>query len=559
MSPLREGNQLFSDPATKAELLSKQFNSVFTVESPKTADIRPEGPQYPPIDPLIVTEAGVMKLLKNLNPGKAAGPDEIPVRLLRELAPEITPVVTSVIRQSLSSGTLPKTWKDAWITPVFKKGARNNPANYRPVSLTCVICKLTEHVLCTHIRSHLDQHGILTSANHGFRAGHSCETQLLLTTHDLLKCRDQGHQIDVGILDFSKAFDTVPHRRLINKLRLYGLEGVTVNWIQAFLSNRRQLVVCDGTKSVYTKVTSGVPQGTVLGPLLFLLHINDLPAVVDPGTTVRLFADDALIYRTIHSIEDQVTLQQDLSRLQEWAATWGMVFNASKCYMMQVTRSVKCRTYLYELCGTILSTVTSEKYLGVYLKHDLKWSHHIEQVAAKASSKLGFIRRNLRGAPQSCKKLAYVSLVRSGMEYASVIWDPHTRSSSDKIERIQRQAARWITSTYSYKQSVTALLSQLKLEPLQDRRRIQRLTFMYKILNEKVAVSAVSVDIVLSDRPVRGKDTNQQRIRLVRANSEEFKNSFSLRTAKEWNNLPQSLVEAGSEALFKGRLLVHKP
>ena len=388
---------------------------------------------------LEVTGAGVHKLLRNLNPGKASGPDEIPTRLLKELADEITPVVASLIRQSTDNGYLPDVWKDAWITPVFKKGARSEPANYRPVSLTCIVCKLAEHILCSHIRGHLDDHGILTPANHGFRAGHSCETQLLLTTHDLLRHRDLGHQIDIGILDFSKAFDTVPHQRLVNKLRIYGIEGKVLEWITSFLTDRRQLVVCDGSRSQYSPVTSGVPQGTVLGPLLFLLHLNDLPTVVDPGTSVRLFADDALIYRVINSLEDQVALQQDLRNLEHWASAWGMVFNASKCYMMHINRTRAHQPYMYQLCGTLLSSVTSEKYLGVYVNHDLRWTHHIDQVAAKAARKLGFIRRNLRGAPSECKKLAYIALVRSGMEYASIIWDPHTKKDQDKLEKVQRK------------------------------------------------------------------------------------------------------------------------
>ena len=188
----------------------------------------------------------------------------------------------------------------------------------------------------------------MTPANHGFRKGHSCESQLLLTTHELLKYRDAKLQVDIGILDFSKAFDTVPHKRLLAKLRLYGIHGNVLRWIASFLQDRRQLVVCDGEKSEYSPVTSGVPQGTVLGPLLFLLHINDLPSVVDPGTSVRLFADDALIYRTINSIEDQVVLQQDLNRLESWAKSWGMVFNPSKCYMMQIGRGRNILSHMYE-------------------------------------------------------------------------------------------------------------------------------------------------------------------------------------------------------------------
>ena len=295
----------------------------------------------------------------------------------------------------------------------------------------------------SNVSGHLDRFSILTPANHGFRSKHSFESQLVLTTRDLLKHRDQGHSIDVGILDFSKAFDTVPHKRLIKKLRIYGIHDEFVSWIESFLSCRQQFVLCDGARSEHSAVTSGVPQGTVMGPLLFLLHINDMPSVVDPGTLVRLFADDTLIYIVIHSMEDQVVLQQDLARLEQWASTWGMVFNASKCHIMHIScQSSYPHQYMYQFRGIMLSLVTSEKYLGVYLNQDLKWSHHIDQVAAKAARKLGFVRRNLRGAPVNTKKLAYVTLVHSGMEYASVIWDPYTKADSNKLEKIQRTAAR---------------------------------------------------------------------------------------------------------------------
>ena len=284
-----------------------------------------------------------------------------------------------------------------------------------------IICKVAEHIICFHVRDRLDEHQILSDANHKFCQGHSCETQLLLTTHDLLKHHDHQHQVDVGILDFSKAFDTVPHRHLISKLRLYGIDGRILLWIQAFLSDRRQLVPCDGVKWQFAPVTSGVPQGTVLGSLLFLLHINDLPSVVNPNTSVRLFADDALVYRVINTIQDQVTLQQDFVRFEGWAKAWGMVFNASKCYVMHIHRGNSTKSYFYQICGEFLSPVTNEKYLGVHITQDLSWSLHIDRVATKASQKLGFICRNLRGAPAQCKQLAYIALVRSGMEYASTI------------------------------------------------------------------------------------------------------------------------------------------
>ena len=477
------------------------------------------------------------------------------------LADDLSPAFTALLNKSLDSGVLPSTWKDAWVTPIFKKGTRNDPANYRPVSLTSIICKVAEHIICSHVLDHLDEHQILSDANHGFRQGYSCETQLLLTTHDLLKHHDRRHQVDAGILDFSKAFDTVPHRRLISKLRPYGIDGRILLWLQAFLSDRRQLVLCDGVKSQFAPVTSGVTQGTVLGPLLFLLHINDLPSVVDPNTSVRLFADDALVYRVINTIiQDQVTLQQDFARLEGWAKASGMVFNASKCYVMHIHRGNSTKSYFYQICGEFLSPVTNEKYIGVHITQDLSWSLHIDRVATKASQKLGFIRRNLRGAPAQCKQLAYIALVRSGMEYATTIWDPHINVHSNKLEKIQHRAARWATSQYSHRTSVTSLVDQLKWHPLEDRMRIQRLAFLYKIPHHKVAVPMSSIDLYNS-RPARGKDTNQSKLQITRASTEQFRKSFGIQIVKDWNALPQSTISAaeGSEASFKSQLSGSNP
>ena len=286
-------------------------------------------------------------LLQGLDPSKASGPDQIPCRLLKELSKEIAPVFTCFFRQSVSTGTLPQIWKAAWITPVFKKGSRNLPENYKPVSLTCVSCKLLEHIICTHIHTHLDAHGILTPFNHGFRSKHSCESQLTITTHDLLRRLDRHEQIDLAILDFSKAFDTVPHRRLLSKLSHCGIEGPLHQWISSFLRGRRQSVMVDGVRSREDDVISGVPQGTVLGPLLFLIYISDLPSVLDPSTAVRLFADDCVVYRSIKSRDDQIRLQRDLDALHTWGRCWGMKFNTKKCNIMHMGKTT--HSYFYSL------------------------------------------------------------------------------------------------------------------------------------------------------------------------------------------------------------------
>ncbi|XP_078617860.1 uncharacterized protein LOC144885679 [Branchiostoma floridae x Branchiostoma japonicum] len=287
--PLKHQGKLFSDAKDKAFILLQEFKSVFVSEVLNYVPWM--GPSHPPISDLTVHPAGVRKLLNAVKPHKASGPDGIPNRVLKELAGELAPLLAALFNQSLQHGSVPEDWTKAMVTPVFKKGGVHDPGNYRPVSLTCVISKLMEHVLCKHILNHLDKHHLLTDFQHGFRKAHSCETQLLLTVDDLASAYDKKVQVDMGILDFSRAFDTVPHERLLSKLAHYGIKGPILRWISAFLQDRSMWVVADGECSPSTRVLSGVPQGTVLGPILFLVFINDLPSCLTPGTTARLFAD----------------------------------------------------------------------------------------------------------------------------------------------------------------------------------------------------------------------------------------------------------------------------
>ena len=309
---------------------------------------------------------------------------------------------------------------------------RSLASNYRPVSLTSICCKVLEHVIHSHIMHHFDNHSVITNRQHGFRQRHSCESQLILTTNDLVQSLDRRSQTDMIIMDFSKAFDTVPHNRLLCKLQNYGIRGNTLNWITNFLKSRKQRVVVSGDFSDWVDVISGVPQGTVLGPLLFLVYINDLPDNI--SSEVRLFADDCVIYRQIKNNLDQVQLQNDLNTLSEWQSKWQMHFNTKKCFSMRITHSRNPKFFNYTLDNDVLESTDCHTYLGVDISNTLTWNRHINRITSSANRSLAFIKRNLYSCPRSVKANAYLTLVRPLLEYSSSVWDPYTVSLSNKVE-----------------------------------------------------------------------------------------------------------------------------
>ena len=416
------------DSLGKADTLNVQFQQVFTQEDvsslPNIASCGTAG-----MDPIIFDVEGIKKLLQNLDCKKANGPDDIPTRLIKDTASEIAEVVYFLFNQSYNLSQLPTEWCKANVVPIFKKGAKQDPNNYRPVSLTVALCKVMEHVIYRSIMQHSEHNNILYSKQHGLRRNHSCETQLLLTIEDLGKNLDEGYEVDLQIFDFSKASDKVPHQRLLSKLNYYGIQGKTLAWINFWLTERIQRVVVDGEASSFVKVNSGVPQGTVLGPLMFLLFINDIHENLD--STLRLFADDALLYRSINTMNDTIILQNDIDKLVSWSKTWQMQFNVTKCHTMKISRKKEPVLIDYYINGQKLSPVKNHPYLGVMLSNDLRWNSHVENIVAKANKSLGFVRRNLYPCSERTKRSAYVTIVRPNLEYATAVWDPYRQEHID--------------------------------------------------------------------------------------------------------------------------------
>ena len=336
--------------------------------------------------------------------------------------------------------------------------------------MTSICCKINEHIIVSQTLKHLEKHKILVDHQHGFRRGRSCETQLLITAHDLASTLNNRSQADVAVLDFAKAFDKVPHQRLIKKLEFYNLDKHAIGWIVSFLSGRSQSVVVDGHSSDESQVLSGVPQGTVMGPLLFLLFINDISA--DVSSSIRLFADDCLIYRDIRSSHDAELLQQDLDKVVDWSKKWGMEFNVSKCNILTVTQKMTKNQveFKYHMDGQPLLNTNSTPYLGVTLNEKLNWDEHINKTTAAANRMLGFLRRTMYKCPQDLKATAYKTIVRPKLEYSASIWDPHQQKHMNKIDMVQRRAARFVTNTphrcSGPQPSITAMVKDLGWETL---------------------------------------------------------------------------------------------
>ena len=386
---------------------------------------------------------------------------------------------------------------------------------------------------------HFDRHKILTDNQHGFRAKRSCEAQLITTIQKIASSMSSMGQVDVILLYFAKAFDKVPYQRLLHKLDYYGVRNSTLRLIESFLSYRKQSVLLDGTRSTEADVLSGVPQGTVLGPLLFLAFINDLPEMTK-HSDARLFADDCLLYRHISSMQDSALLQQDLTALEGWETTWQMQFHPQQCTVIRINSNRRRLINTnYQIHGHTLEVVDSSKYLGVTISEDLTWRKHIDDTVNKANKTLGFVRRNLSDCSTSVKTAAYTTMVRPRLEYSSTVWDPHHNKEIHSLEQVQRRAARFVHRIYSERTPgcVTNMIQSLGWESLQHRRYINRIIMLFKIQH---GIIDISPDFIQpNDHRTRGS----QRLRQLQATNEAYRNSFYLRTISDWKRLPTHVTD----------------
>lgn len=335
-----DGNkQIASADDDRADILNNYFASVFNEEeSNSTTNITISLPNVD-MENISIIEDDIKKRLDLLNVNKSPGPDALHPRILKEISTEISVPLKIIFDNSIRSGSLPDEWKLANVTPIFKKGKRCEANNYRPVSLTCIICKILESIIRDNLLNHFLRNHLFNDKQYGFIKGRSTTMQLLKVLDIWTKQLESGGQIDVVYTDLEKAFDKVPHKLLIDKLRKYNVSLEIINWIEDFLKDRKQRVRVGQKFSKWAKVKSGIPQGSILGPMLFIIYINDLFDDCNSGSDVFLYADDAKLFKHIYDNSDCDILQKDIDNLHEWIKKWLLKLNIDKCKVMTFGRN----------------------------------------------------------------------------------------------------------------------------------------------------------------------------------------------------------------------------
>ncbi|CAB4028882.1 RNA-directed DNA polymerase from mobile element jockey, partial [Paramuricea clavata] len=332
-------------------------------------------------------------VLRTFDNDKAHGPDGIPAHLLTETASQIAPSLCQLFNKSLRIGVVPSDWKLANVVPAHKKGDQEFVEHYRPISLLPLVSKVLERCVFNTIKDHIFCR--INPCQHGFLPGKNCVTQLIEVFDKIGKQLDRGKQIDVIYFDMSKAFDKVSHKRLLLRLREFGFGGNILNWFRSYLQDRRQQTTILGATSLPSQVISGVSQGSILGPVLFLLCENDLPSSVK-NSSIATYADDTKIFKEIHNIGDAASLQEDLSNFESSSSDMGLHLNTSKCKALRVTGKHRKIKYPYTLQDSMLENVENERDLCVWISNNLTWRKQVLEQCSKANKMLGFIKRSTR-------------------------------------------------------------------------------------------------------------------------------------------------------------------
>jgi hypothetical protein len=557
IGPLRTPDgSLTTDPVRKAELLKTVFSTAFT----KDNGLLPPGSlnsiNQNKLSTILFTPSLVKRVIRQLNGKAKGGPDDIPPLFFKQCCNQLSSPMAFVFNQCMNQGYLPPVWLQAFITPIFKKGDKTDPTNYRPIALTCTMCKIMETVIKDQILDFLLRNKLISKHQHGFMRHHSTATNLLECTHDWFVGLSNSNNIDVIYVDFSKAFDSIVFSKLLSKLEQCGITGTLLKWLSGFLHGRTHRVVIENCFSSFTDVASGVPQGSVLGPILFLIFINDIVKSCCGNTSVKLFADDVKLYNIYNCEDDILNLQQSVDKLIYWSYVWQLKVNVDKCHILSIrnrnkSKDSRPKQYLYSLDGVPLSNVSFISDLGVTFDSNLSFKLHISTIITKALQRVGVFFRGFNSRRLDFVRKTFITYIRPMLEYNSTVWNPAQKYLIDKIESVQRRFTKRIVSISNL--SYLERLQILGLEPLELRRLHFDLIQYYKIFNNLTSLN--QSDYFTYHHPSSFSRKPESFLIKPLYKPNYLLTSFFYRSVDCWNSLPLSVKNSASLPSFKTKLL----
>ena len=543
---LNAHKQYVSESAEMAELLSNQYSSVFSQPRESLVDpmtiFNSDDPSK--LIDIEITPADFIEAINELAPNAAPGPDCFPALLLKQCKEQLASPLARIWQECLNNGITPDLQKLSLIVPVHKGDSTALAKNYRPVALTSHLVKIFEKVVRRHIVSHLEINDAFNSSQHGFRTGRSCLSQLLAHYDRVLSHLEEGFNVDVIYLDFAKAFDKLDFNITLHKLKLLGIDGKIGRWIHSFLTGRYQRVVVNGAMSNPAAVLSGVPQGSVLGPILFLIMLGDIDKDV-AHAFLSSFADDTRVGKSVQNEQDVQILQEDLYKIYEWANLNNMTFNDTKFEMLRYGRNselIESTTYLSNT-GSTIQPKSALKDLGVTMSSSGHFTDHINKITETVRNLSAWILRSFKSRSRILLLQLWKSIVIPRLDYCSQLWNPHNVRAIQQLEDLQKAYIRHITGFYQM--NYWDALKELGLYSLQRRRERYQIIYLWSILEAKVPniISTSGSPLIRTQSEADSRNGRTIRVPTLKRSPFSSLRSHSLPFygAKLFNSMPRSL------------------
>ena len=551
VGPLKINNNVISDSLEMAQNFNSYFATVFTRDDNVSVNVQ----QHPNAKSMLklaqITPKEVKEKIINLKKSHSSGPDNITSYVLKTFSDNLCKPLSVLYNKSINSNTIPEDWKFSNVVPIHKKGSKGDPSNYRPISLTSIPCKIIESIIKDKVVEHIERFALMKSSQFGFTKGKSTVLNIIEFLDKFVQDSDDNIAADFIYLDFSKAFDKVAKSKLISKLKALNLEDRISNWIENWLSGRKQRVVVNGMFSDWIDVLSGIGQGSCLGPLLFIIFIDDIDDVANFIDKLRKFADDTKVGNTIKTQNDCDMLQKALDNLWDWSLKWKMEFNVDKCKVMHIGGNFNLR-YKYKLNGHELSEIESEKDLGVWCSNDLKPSVQCIEAARKANSALIQISKSFHFRDRHVFRKLYISYVRVHLEYAVSAWSPFREADIQRLEKVQEKFVKMISGLKG--NSYEEKLKELRLPTLKTRRIRTDMIQVFKIVKGIDKIDCSSLFTFMSQSHPSTRNAHPLNLVGRHCKKDTTKNFFTNRVVNLWNNLPNNLKDLTKLKLFKYKL-----